>query len=135
MKLAPSQLVESYRYWEVVTQWAQDLLQHDQVVARGMARGVIRDGLRVQSVDPKWTNPGTFELRGPLVGYVAREGVLPIFIRLSALNHLRSVVERAQVPDPQLLFEEFVTKQDFGAWLEHQGLDKPGFWFAPEHEG
>jgi hypothetical protein len=33
----------------------------------------------------RWLNTGTFELRSPLVGFVAREGVLPIFIRASAL--------------------------------------------------
>ena len=136
MNVAPSQLVESYRFWEVATQWAQDRLQHEQVIARVLARGVVRDGLRVQSVDPRWTNPGTFELRGgPLVGYVAREGVLPIFIRMSALNHLRAVVEQAAVPDPHLLHEEFVMKQDFEAWLRHQQLALPSFWFAAEHEG
>jgi hypothetical protein len=33
------------------------------------------------------------------------------------------------------MYEEFVMEQDFGAWLEHQGLEKPSFWFASEHEG
>jgi hypothetical protein len=135
MKIVPSQLVESYRFWEIATQWAQDRLQHEHVIARVMARGVVRDGLRVQSVDPRWCNPGTFELRGPIVGYVAKEGVLPIFIRIGALNHLRAVVEQAVVPDPHLLFEEFITKQDFDAWLRQAGLEKPSFWFAAEHDG
>jgi hypothetical protein len=134
MKIVPSHLVESYRFWEVVTQWAQDRLQHEHVLARVLAQGVIRGGLRVQSVDPQWMDVGTFELRGPLVGYVARAGVLPIFIRLSALNHLRAVVERAAVPNTHLLLEEFVSKQDFEAWLRHEGLEKPGFWFAAEQE-
>ena len=134
MNIVPSQLVESYRFWEVVTQWAQDRLQHEHVLARVLAQGVVRGGLRVQSVDPRWKDVGTFELRGPLVGYVARDGMLPIFIRLSALNHLRAVVERAVVPDPHLLAEEFVTKQDFGAWLAHEGLEKPSFWFAAGRE-
>lgn len=129
-----SQHVESYRFWDVVTQWAQEQLQHEQVVARVLARGVIRDGLRVQSVDPRWTNPGTFELRGPMVGFVAREGVLPIFIRSSALGHLSAVVEQAAVPNPQLVFEEFMTKQDFEAWLNHWRIALPSFWFAPEQE-
>ena len=48
-----SQQVESYRFWEVVTQWAEEKLQHPNVVARVLAKGVLRDGLRVQSVDPK----------------------------------------------------------------------------------
>jgi hypothetical protein len=126
-----SQHVESYRFWEVVTQWAQERLEHEHVIARAMARGVVRDGLRVQSVDPRWTNQGTFELRGaPLVGYVAREGSLPIFIRSSALAHLRNIVEEAGAPSPQALGEEFVTKQDFLSWLAREKLPVPVFWFA-----
>jgi hypothetical protein len=125
-----SQQVESYRFWDVVTQWAAEKLQHEHVVARALAKAVIRDGLRLQSVDPHWTSPGTFELRGaPLVGYVAREGGLPIFIRATALKHLRNVVEAAATPDAHALFEEFMTRQDFAAWIAHAGLDAPRFWF------
>ncbi|TWO72859.1 hypothetical protein FN976_01035 [Caenimonas sedimenti] len=126
-----SQHVESYRFWDIVQLWSQEQLAHEYVVARAMARGVLRDGLRVQSVDPRWTNPGTFELRGaPLVGFVARDGVLPVFIRAAALAHLRQIVERGGQPDPSLLHEEFVTKQDFGAWLAREHLPVPTFWFA-----
>ena len=127
-----SQHVESYRFWDVVGLWAEERLEHEHVVARALARGVVRDGLRMQSVEDRWLNPGTFELRGaPLVGYVARSGSLPIFIRTSALAHLRDVVERAATPDRQQLIEEFVTKQDFLAWLAHFKLPVPAFWFAP----
>ena len=45
--------VESYRFWDIVTQWARETLQHEIVVARALAKGVVRDGLRAQSVDPK----------------------------------------------------------------------------------
>jgi hypothetical protein len=128
--------VESYRFWDIVVQWARESLQHEHVVARALAKGVMRDGLRAQSVDPAWTNRGSFELRGlPLVGYVARDGHLPIFIRSSALNHLSDVVDNAMTPNPDLLFEEFVTKQDFRAWLHQAGIALPGFWFGPsEHQ-
>ena len=128
--------VESYRFWEVVTQWAHDLLQHEHMVARVLAKAVVRDGLRVQSVDPRWLTPGTFELRGtPLVGYVACEGMLPVFIRASALTHLRGIVERAAAPQAEALSEEFVTKQDFHAWLTRRGISLPAFWFEPESRG
>ena len=128
-----SQQVESYRFWDVVTLWAAEKLQHEHIVARLMAKGVVRDGLRLQSIDPRWTHPGTFELRGaPLVGYVAREGAMPVFIRASALKHLRSVVESAATPDPQALFEEFITRQDFAAWCRHAGIDAPRFWMETE---
>jgi hypothetical protein len=124
--------VESYRFRDIVTQWARETLQHEHehIVARVLAKGVVRDGLRAQSVDSKWTNKGTFELRGlPFVGYVAKDGNLPIFIRSSALNHLREIVENAATPDAQILFEEFVTKQDFLAWLTQAGVNPPSFWF------
>lgn len=125
-----SRHVESYRFWDVVVQWARERLEHEHVIARVLAKGVMRGGLRVQSVDPRWANVGTFELRGaPLVGYVAREGDLPIFIRASALAHLTQVVERATVPQPEVLFDDFLTKQDFQAWLAHSKISAPSFWF------
>ena len=132
----PSHQVESYRFWDVVTQWARDTLQHEQVIARALAKGVVRDGLRMQSVDAQWLNAGTFELRGlPLVGYVANAGQLPIFIRASALKHLRDVVDRAAEPLPALLFEEFVTKQDFRQWLDQFQIQLPAFWFGSTSAG
>jgi hypothetical protein len=125
--------VESYRFWDIVTQWSRETLQHEQVTARAMAKGVVRDGLRAQSVDPKWVKRGTFELRGqPLVGYVAKDGHLPIFIRATALRHLTDVVDNAAPPDPQLLFEEFITKQDFREWLHRVRIDPPSFWFEAD---
>lgn len=122
--------VESYRFWDIVMQWARESLQHEQIVARALAKGVVRDGLRLQSIDPKWVNKGTFELLGlPYVGYVAQDGNIPIFIRSSALNHLIDVVENAAAPDAALLFDEFVAKQDFAAWLGQVGINPPAFWF------
>lgn len=126
-----SQHVESYRFWEVVTQWARERLEHEHIVARALAQGVVREGLRVQSVDPRWLVPGTFELRGtPLVGYVARDGMLPVFIRGSALAHLRGIVEHAAMPHADALFDEFLTKQDFQVWLCGCGVPLPAFWFG-----
>ncbi|MFM9879514.1 MAG: hypothetical protein ACKVOO_03780 [Burkholderiaceae bacterium] len=128
--------VESYRFWDIAAQWGRETLQHEHVIARALARGLLRDGLRLQSVDPKWERQGSFELRGqPLVGYVARPGDLPIFIRASALKHLQDVTGKAATPNAQLLFEEFITQQDFGAWLKAMGIALPAFWFAPaEHQ-
>jgi hypothetical protein len=126
-----SRHVESYPFWEVAVRWAAERNEDVTIAARAMAKGVLREGLRVQSVDARWSKPGTFDLRGvPLVGYVALEGVLPIFIRASALSHLRGVVERAQAPDPKALSEEFLTKQDFHAWLVQWDMPKPAFWYG-----
>ncbi len=125
----PCHHVESYRFRDIVTQWTRETLQHEHIVARALTKAVVRDGLRAQSVDPKWVNRGTFELRGlPLVGYVAKDGHLPIFIRSSALKHLADVVEKAAKPNPQLLFEEFITRQDFRTWLREAGLTPPVFY-------
>lgn len=125
-----SRHVESYRFWEVVTQWARERLEHEHIVAKVMAKGVLREGLRVQSVDPQWANVGAFDLRGtPLLGYVARPGDLPIFIRTTALAHLTSVVERAVAPEMEFLRDEFIGKQDFHAWLVRSHILPPSFWF------
>jgi hypothetical protein len=125
-----SRHVESYPFWDVAGRWAAERGESAAIVARAMARGVLNEGLRVQSVSARWSKPGTFELRGaPLVGYVALEGVLPIFIRSSALAHLRAVVERAAEPDPNALSEEFLTKQDFHAWLVQWDIARPKFWY------
>lgn len=59
-----SRHVESYRLWDVVAQWGRERLEHEHIVARVLAKGVVREGLRVQSVDPRWAQAGTFELRG-----------------------------------------------------------------------
>ncbi len=62
-------------------------------------------------------------MRGaPFVGYVAQQGGLPIFIRATALTHLIDIVEKAATPDPQLLFEEFMTKQDLQLGCAKAGL-------------
>ena len=125
-----SRHVESYRLWEVVAQWARERLEHETVIARVLAKGVLREGLRAQSVDARWLNVGSFELKGaPLGGYVARDGDLPIFLRASALAHLQAIVERATVPEPQLLADEFITKQDFYAWLIRSHIRPPTFWY------
>jgi hypothetical protein len=44
------------------------LLQHNSLLAKALAAGVVRDGLCLQSRDSKWINAGD-ELRGePYVG-------------------------------------------------------------------
>ena len=41
-----SQQVESHRFWEVITQWAADKLQHEHVVARALPSFWFEAGLR-----------------------------------------------------------------------------------------
>ena len=133
--MSTSQLVESYRFWDVVTLWARESLEHEDVVARALARGVIRGGLRFLSVDPKWLKPNKAEVefRGyPYVGYCAKPHDPMIVLRVEALEHLLSIVERAEVPLRDLLHELFVSRDDFRAWLQATNQTLPDFWYGNE---
>lgn len=136
--MSSSQLVESYRFWDVVALWARETLQHEEVVARALARGVIRDGLRFVSVDPKWIKPDAdnAEFHGyPYVGYCAKQGTPLVVLRASVLQHLLSIVERAALPSRKLLYDLFVTRSDFRKWLDATKQKPPEFWFAAQESG
>ncbi|HEY5994531.1 MAG TPA: hypothetical protein VIU46_08030 [Gallionellaceae bacterium] len=126
-------LVETYRLPDVVAMWARERLEHEIVVARELARAVVCDGLRLQSVDGRWA-AGTMKpiaFHGyPYVGYTALPGGPMSILRIEALNHLLAVVEQKQVPELGKLYEEFLYKQDFRDWLVRQNLPLPRFWFA-----
>ena len=53
-----SRLVETYKFWEIVTQWAKERLEHEDVVARALSRAVICEGLPLNGVDKRWV-PGS----------------------------------------------------------------------------
>lgn len=128
-----TQFVESYRYWDVVTLWARERLEHENVVAAALARGVICDGLKLQSVDDRWVegNDRAVEFRGfPYIGYRADPNAPMCVIRASALDHLLGIVNRAETPLRERLSEEFVLRKDFGAWLTALDLRLPTFWFG-----
>lgn len=131
--MSASQMVESYKFWDVVALWAKETLQHEDVVARALARGIIRDGLRFQGVDPKWLKPGAenAEFHGyPYVGYCAKSGMTPVILRASALEHLLSIVERATEPSLGLLNDLFVSRKNFQDWLIVTEQTLPAFWFS-----
>jgi len=125
-----SQMVESYRFWDVATLWAKEMLEHEDIIARALARGIIRDGLKFQSVDTRWIDKTDMKFRGdPYVGFVAKpEGELQV-IRAEALEHLLKIVRTAKTPSRKMLQEEFVLKKDFKAWLMETGQSLPFFWF------
>ena len=52
--MEPGQLVETYKFWDVVPLWAHERLEDELVIARALARGIVVDGLRFQSIDPRW---------------------------------------------------------------------------------
>ncbi|MDF3031020.1 MAG: hypothetical protein K0R03_1578 [Moraxellaceae bacterium] len=128
-----SQQVESYRVADVVALWARERLEHEIIVARRLATGFVKGGLRLHSRDPRWLSgaAGKVELLGyPLVGYSPVLGEPPVIIRASALEHLLAVVNSGREPDLALLHEEFLIKADFRRWLERSELPLPRFWFA-----
>jgi hypothetical protein len=131
--MSASQLVESYRFWDVVTLWARESLEHEEIVARALARGVIRDGLRFLSIDPQWakSNKAELEFFGyPYVGYCAKPNQPIIVLRVKTLEHLLAIVERAEPPLAAVLYELFVSRTDFATWLDETNQSLPKFWFA-----
>lgn len=123
--------VESFKFMDIVRHWARERLVHEVIVGRELARGVLREGLRFNSGDPKWIKASTAFRGSPLVGFAARQQP-PIVIRASALEHLRAVEAGTADADPRLLSDEVVTKDDFRTWLVLTGRAYPAFWFGPE---
>jgi len=123
--------IESFKFTDIVRHWARERLVHELLVARELARGIIREGLRFQSVEPKWVK-ATEAFRGyPLVGYSARQDLPPILIRAEALEHLLAVEREVVDLDIRLVTDEFVTKDDFRKWLVATGRSMPAFWYGP----
>jgi hypothetical protein len=128
-----TQYVDSYRFWDVVTLWARERLEHEQIVSRVLAQGFVRDGLRIQSIDTKWQkgDDHSFEFKGyPYVGYCSKPHMPMCVLRAEALSHLLAIVQRAEPPNRELLHEEFILRGDFENWAREKGIELPSFWFA-----
>ncbi len=132
--MQPSQLVDSYKFRDVVQLWAHERLVHEVTVAQELAKGIIIEGLRFQSVDPKWVKSSASFRGYPYVGYVASESAGSIVIRAAALEHLLVITREAIDPSLPLLSEESVTKNDFKSWLVRTGRTLPQFWFSAEEK-
>ena len=123
--------IESHKFWDIVTLWAKEQLESEEVVARALAKGVVRDGLRLQSTDTQWTKGKAMELKGqPFVGFCATPGAEMAVLRAEALEHLLGVVRQARRPSRSALKEEFITKDDFRRWLRNTKQELPAFWFT-----
>jgi hypothetical protein len=123
--------IESYKFWDIVTLWAKEQLEPEEIVARALAKGIIRDGLRVQSTDARWVKGKAIELKGqPFVGFCATPKAEMAVLRAQALEHLLAVVRQARRPSRNLLREEFITKEDFRRWLRSTKQPLPAFWFG-----
>ena len=126
------ELIESYKFWDIVTLWAKEILEHEDIVSRLLAEGVVKEGLRLNSVDTRWKRPkGDLELLGyPYVGYRPHaEGALMI-LKTESLEHLLASVRKAETPSRTELLETFILKEDFHVWLQTKNLSLPHFWFA-----
>jgi hypothetical protein len=130
--MTPSQLVESYKFWDVVTLWARERLESPVIVARALARGIIVDGLRFQSADPRWIKQDQSLTGYPYVGYVASPGGIPVLLRAEVLEHLLSVVSSAAEPRADMLDSIFVVRSDFSHWLRTTSQALPQFWFSTD---
>ena len=125
--------VESFRFWDIVTLWAKEELEAEEVVARALAKGVVRDGLRLNSTDLRWVKgkTSTLALNGqPYVGFCAKPGGDLCVLRADALQHLLAVVREAKRPSRKILDEEFIFRDDFRRWLRATKQALPAFWFA-----
>ena len=127
-----SQLVETYKFWDVVTLWAKEQLDHEEIVARALAKAVICDGLLLNSVDKRWpkSDRESMELKGyPYVGYCPVKGGEMMVLKVEALEHLLAIVRRAETPSRTVLAREFILQKDFAKWLGEAEQPLPSFWF------
>ncbi len=128
-----SQLVESYKFWDIATLWAKEKLEHEDIVASALARGIIRDGLKFQSIDTRWVKGKELEFRGePFVGFVAKPGNSVAVLRADVLEHLLAIVRTAKKPSKKILKDEFILKDDFKNWLKETEQILPSFWFSED---
>ena len=125
--------VESFRFWDIVKLWAREELESEELVARALAKGIIRDGLRLSSTDLRWIRgkPSALALNGqPYVGFCAKPGGELCVLRAEALEHLLGVVREAKRPSRKALHEEFILREDFRHWLRSTKQALPAFWFS-----
>ena len=122
--------IDSYKFWDVVKLWGREELEHDVLVSRKLAVGIIKEGLRFQSTDPNWLKPSEELLSYPYVGYTSLKGEPPIIIKAAVLEHLLAVASKKLDTSKQILTDESVKKSDFETWLIRMGQAFPDFWFS-----
>ena len=129
--------VESYRFWDIVKLWAREELEAEDVIARALAKAIVRDGLRANSTDLRWikSKAASIALDGhPYVGFCAKPGIDPCVLRAEALEHLLRVVRDAKRPSRKLLADEFIYREDFRNWLRKSRHPLPAFWFGKSEQ-
>lgn len=116
-----------------MTLWAKEELESEEIVARALAKGIIRDGLRLNSTDLRWVKgkASALALNGqPYVGFCAKLGGELCVLRAEALGHLLGVVREARRPSRKVLHNEFIFRDDFRRWLRNTKQPLPAFWFT-----
>ena len=126
--------IESYKFWDIVELWGRERLEHDVVISKELAIGIIKDGLKFQSTDPNWLNSSEELLSYPYVGYSAVPGEKPIIIKAEVLEHLLAVSRDDIDASKLILQDEAVSKNDFKSWLVRTGQSFPNFWFYNEKQ-
>ena len=127
-----SKEIDTYRFWDIVELWGRELLEHDVIVSRKLALGIIKEGLRFQSTDPKWLEPSEELMSYPYVGYSAIPGENPIIIKAEVLEHLLAVSAEKEDASKLIMHNEVIRRADFKAWLVRTGQSFPGFWSLNE---
>jgi hypothetical protein len=122
--------IESYKFWDVVSLWGKEILEHDVLVAKKLANGVIKQGLRMQSKNPEWMNSKNELLSYPYIGYTVIESEGPIISKAVALAHLINITEETEEPSKIILNDKAVLKSDFKKWLVRTGQSFPEFWYG-----
>src|SRR6266702_4777137 len=108
--------VESFRFWDIVTLWAREELEPEEVVARALAKGVVRDGLHLNSTDLRWVKgkASALALNGqPYVGFCAKPGGELCVLRAEALEHLLVVFREPDHALHRALREGFICRVHF----------------------
>ena len=125
--------VESYKFWDVVALWSEEQDEPQEIIARILAKGIVREGLRLNSTEILGVRRriSELELKGqPFVGFCATPGSEMSILRVSALQHLLAVARQARGPSRNALRDEFILKEDFHRWLRTTRRQLPAFWFA-----
>ena len=131
-KMNPGYFVSVHTFSDVMRLWARERLEHEVVVGRELSRGIMTEGLRFQSVEPKRLKSGTALRRNPYIGYVSERSDSPILLRYEVLDHLLAVSEQRTDPNANLLSSLIATREDFQYWLIMTGRLFPNFWFEAQ---
>lgn len=130
--MALSTQVETFKFWDVVSQWARERSEPEYLIAKVLVEAVVKGGLILNSENAQWLKPkdGKLEFRGyPLVGYSPIPGGELCILKEEVLRHMLDVVATGSEPSSNIIQDEFIHRDDFKKWLLFLGESLPRFWF------